>query len=64
MEIDAVDREQRDEFLTVLYAMRDAGATYEEIDHQHHQMINPWRTGKRVLSDLSGQGTARWRWRA
>ena len=45
MEIDAVDREQRDEFLTVLYAMRDAGATYEEIDHQHHQMINPWRTG-------------------
>ena len=45
MEIDAFDRDQRNEFLIVLDAMRGAGASYEEIDHQHHQMINPWRTG-------------------
>lgn len=45
MEIDAYDAEQRREFLTVLEAMREAGASYEEIDEQHQRMMNPWRTG-------------------
>ncbi len=45
MEIDSVDREERDEFLAVLEAMREAGASYEEIDQQHQQMMNPFRSG-------------------
>ena len=45
MEIDAADLEQRDEFRTVLEAMRAAGASYEEIDAQRQQMLNPWRRG-------------------
>ena len=45
MEIDAVDRDAREEFLTLLEAMRESGASYEEIDTQRHQMLNPWRGG-------------------
>ena len=45
MEIDAHDAEPRAEFLTVLNAMRESGASYEEIDSQHQQMLNPWRGG-------------------
>ena len=45
MQIDAVDRERREEFLTVLEALREAGASYEEIDEQHQQMMNPFRRG-------------------
>lgn len=45
MEIDAYDAESRREFLAVLDAMRESGATYEEIDEQHQRMMNPWRTG-------------------
>ena len=45
MQIDAVDRERREEFLTVLEALREAGATYEEIDEQHQLMMNPFRRG-------------------
>ncbi len=45
MEIDSVDREERDEFLAVLEAMREAGASYEEIDQQHQQMMYPFRSG-------------------
>ncbi len=45
MELESHDAEQRAEFLTVLEAMREAGASYEEIDQQHEQMLNPWRGG-------------------
>ena len=45
MEIDAYDAETRSEFLTVLDAMREAGASYQEIDSQHQQMLNPFRRG-------------------
>ena len=45
MEIDSVDRENREAFLTVLEAMRETGASYEEIDDQHQQMMNPFRRG-------------------
>ena len=45
MEVDAVDRDAREEFLTVLDAMRESGAPYEEIESQRQQMLNPWRGG-------------------
>lgn len=45
MEVDAFDRERREDFLTVLGAMREAGASYEEIDEQYQQMMNPFRRG-------------------
>ena len=45
MEVDAVDRDAREEFLTVLDAMRESGASYEEIETQRQQMLNPWRGG-------------------
>ena len=32
-------------FLSVLEAMRESGASYEEIDEQHQQMMNPFRRG-------------------
>ena len=43
MEIDSFDAERRVEFLSILDAMRDSGASYEEIDEQHRQMNSPWR---------------------
>ena len=45
MEIDAVDGDAREEFLTVLDAMRESGASYEEIEAQRQQMLNPLRGG-------------------
>ena len=45
MEIDSYDAESRAEFLAVLDAMRESGASYEEIDNQHQEMLNPWRGG-------------------
>ena len=45
MEVDAFDRERREEFLLVLNAMREAGASYQEIDDQYQQMMNPFRRG-------------------
>ena len=45
MEIESVDREERDEFLAVLRAMRETGAPYSDIDEQHQQMLNPFRRG-------------------
>ena len=45
MEIDSFDAERRVEFLSILEAMRDSGASYEEIDEQHRQMNSPWRAG-------------------
>ena len=45
MEIESHDAERRTEFLTVLEAMRSSGASYEEIDVQHQEMLNPWRGG-------------------
>ena len=45
MEINSVDRENREAFLSVLEAMRESGASYEEIDEQHQQMMNPFRRG-------------------
>lgn len=45
MEVDSVDRENREAFLAVLEAMRESGASYEEIDEQHQQMMNPFRRG-------------------
>ncbi len=45
MEVDAFDRERREDFLTVLGAMREAGASYEEIDEQYQLMMNPFRRG-------------------
>ena len=45
MEINSHDTEPRAEFLTVLEAMRESGATYEEIDTQRQDMLNPWRGG-------------------
>ena len=43
MEIDSFDAERRVEFLSILDAMRNSGASYEEIDEQHRQMNSPWR---------------------
>ena len=45
MEIDSIDSDARLEFLTVLEAMRESGASYEEIEAQRQQMLNPWRGG-------------------
>ena len=45
LEIDSYDAERRTEFLAVLEAMRESGASYEEIDRQHEEMLNPWRGG-------------------
>ncbi len=45
MEIDAFDAERRAEFLSVLSAMRESGASYEEMDEQYIQMVSPWRGG-------------------
>lgn len=45
MEIESHDAEARSEFLEVLDAMRLSGASYQEIDRQHTEMLNPWRGG-------------------
>lgn len=45
MEIESHDAEARSEFLEVLDAMRLSGASYQEIDRQHMEMLNPWRGG-------------------
>ena len=45
MEIESHDAEARAEFLAVLEAMRESGTSYEEIDLQHREMLNPWRGG-------------------
>ena len=45
MEIDAFDAERRAEFLTVLNAMRESGASYEEMHEQYVQIVSPWRGG-------------------
>ena len=45
MEIDAFDAERREEFLAVLNAMRESGATYEEMHDQYVQIVSPWRGG-------------------
>ena len=43
MEVDAFDAERRAEFLTVLNAMRESGASYEEMHEQYVQIVSPWR---------------------
>ncbi len=45
MEIDAFDAERRAEFLAVLNAMRELGASYEEMHEQYVQIVSPWRGG-------------------
>ena len=45
MEINAFDAERRTEFLAVLDAMRQAGASYEEMHQQYVQIVSPWRGG-------------------
>ena len=45
MEIDAFDAERREEFLAVLNAMRESGASYEEMHDQYVQIVSPWRGG-------------------
>ena len=45
MEIDAFDAERRTEFLAVLNAMRESGASYEEMHEQYVQIVSPWRGG-------------------
>ncbi len=45
MEIDAFDAERRTEFLSILNAMRDSGASYEEMHQQYVQIVSPWRGG-------------------
>ena len=45
MEIDAFDAERRAEFLAVLNAMRESGASYEEMHEQYVQIVSPWRGG-------------------
>ncbi len=45
MEIESVDSDARQEFLTVLDAMRESGMSYEEIEAQRQQMLNPWPGG-------------------
>jgi formyl-CoA transferase len=45
MEVAAFDGEPRREFLAVLEAMRESGASYEEIDAQHKSALSPWRRG-------------------
>ena len=45
MEVESVDREDREAFLEVLEAMREAGAPYSEIDQQQQEMMNPFRRG-------------------
>ena len=43
MEVDAFDAERRAEFLAVLNAMRESGASYEEMHEQYVQIVSPWR---------------------
>ncbi len=45
MEIDAFDAERRAEFLAVLSAMRESGASYEDMHEQYVQIVSPWRGG-------------------
>lgn len=45
MEVDAFDAERRAEFLAVLNAMRESGASYEEMHEQYVQIVSPWRGG-------------------
>ncbi|MYA61939.1 MAG: CoA transferase [Dehalococcoidia bacterium] len=45
MEIDAFDAERRAEFLAVLNAMRESGASYEDMHEQYVQIVSPWRGG-------------------
>ena len=45
MEIDSFDAERRAEFLAVLNAMRESGASYEEMHEQYVQIVSPWRGG-------------------
>lgn len=43
MEIDAFDAERRAEFLAILNAMRESGASYEDMHEQYVQIVSPWR---------------------
>ena len=45
MEIDAFDAERRTEFLAELNAMRESGASYEEMHEQYVHIVSPWRGG-------------------
>ena len=45
MEIDAFDAERRAEFLAILNAMRESGASYEDMHEQYVQIVSPWRGG-------------------
>ena len=45
MEVDAFDAERRAEFLAVLNAMRESGASYEDMHEQYVQIVSPWRGG-------------------
>ncbi len=45
MEIDAFDAERRAEFLAVLNALRESGASYEEMHKQYVEIVSPWRGG-------------------
>ena len=45
MEIDAFDAQLRSELIEEIQAMREAGASYEEIDQHHQRTLNPWRRG-------------------
>ena len=43
MEVDAFDAERRAEFLAVLNAMRESGASFEDMHQQYVQIVSPWR---------------------
>ena len=43
MEVEAFDAERRAEFLAVLDALRESGASYEEMYEQYVQIVSPWR---------------------
>ncbi len=45
MEIDAFDAQLRSDLIEEIQAMREAGASYEEIDQHHQRTLNPWRRG-------------------
>ena len=43
MEVEAFDAERRAEFLAVLNAMRESGASFEDMYEQYVQIVSPWR---------------------
>ncbi|MQG58684.1 MAG: CoA transferase [SAR202 cluster bacterium] len=45
MEVAAIDTESRQEFTETLAALREGGASYEEMDYQYRSVLSPWRGG-------------------